>query len=1389
MAGTAAWVDILPNLSGFGSKLTAGVTAASGKAGQSAGKAFSRFMALGAGPNPLAGQIKELEGAEKKASVTVSQCTAQIAKARDAQKAAALRAQAAELKLNDAVVKYGASSAQALSAQARLTDARSKAAQRDDALKNAEDQLRAASDGLKETQSQLAAAQDRASKSSTGFPGVLNRFVSSATAARAASKGLSDSQSAVESSSGRLSSRFGMLAGAVGGVASSIVTTAVDKFMELGSSMAGASDSAQKFASTMSFAGIDDKTIQRLTKSTQDYADKTVFDLSDIRNTTAQLAANGVDNYAKLAEAAGNLTAVAGGGADAYKSVAMALTQTAGAGKLTTENWNQIADAIPGASGKLQKAMKDNGAYTGDFRDAMANGEITADEFNQALMQLGMDDVAKKAASSTSTFEGAMGNWQAALQKLGATALDKVKPQLTGALDFMSDKVTKFTDWTSKAWDGLANNKSVAKFFNDASGLASSAFDTAKAKAAEFYNSFKDTASFQAAVKAFDTVTDAAGRVARGIGAALEKFGGLAGMSGDASAFGKIVGDAFNGAAKFVDGAADALGRLGDWTSQHSGAVATAIGSVGGAFAAFKAYSLISTATNALKGFTLAQLAANVALKDNPIGLAVSAIGALVSAAAIFFTQTETGRSIVAAAWSGIQSAVGAVTSWFQSYVVPAFQTVWGLLKTGFQIVGQVFSTVWNAIKTAFQVGFLFISTVVITPFKLAFDALGAAFDWLYANVFKPTWNAIVGVFGSAWSWIDQNVIQPFEMAFDVLGAAFDWLYSNVVQPVWNAISNAFSTAWNFIKATVIDAWNREINGWAVIFNWLSANVVQPVWNAISNAFSTAWNWISQNVITPFKNGIQSLGDKFMQMKDVATKAWDSLKEAAASPVRFVVNTVYTNGIQKVWNGIADAVGLKNLRLPDANVKFATGGVMPGYTPGRDTTMIAVGGGEAIMRPEFTRAVGKQQIYEWNRLARTGGSRAVLDSMAGVPHYANGGVVPASQAIANANRATAGWAGMCLKFVKDMYHAAARFPSAIAAWNGSSMKHPTSNPNAIPAGAPVYFAPHGNPWGHVALSLGNGMMRTTSGDGRIHTDPIAQWVKWGCRLLGWTGDIEGQPISGIGSAAGGSGLPDKFADFLSGPAEWVKSRILDPVGNMVGNIGGGNWGAMMGQLPVNLAKGLVDKAVDAAKNLVGAGEHTSAVAAGGSGVERWRGLVNQALTMLGQPTSWADTVLRRMNQESGGNPNAINNWDSNARAGHPSQGLMQTIPSTFDTYAGPFRSRGILDPLANIYAGLNYALHRYGSLSALNRAGGYAFGGIVPERPTLYDRGGVLPPGRTLVANDTKRPELILNPDQIRTLLAGGAREMNLNVSIPERSDPWSDADIWVRTARQEFNR
>lgn len=141
---------------------------------------------------------------------------------------------------------------------------------------------------------------------------------------------------------------------------------------------------------------------------------------------------------------------------------------------------------------------------------------------------------------------------------------------------------------------------------------------------------------------------------------------------------------------------------------------------------------------------------------------------------------------------------------------------------------------------------------------------------------------------------------------------------------------------------------------------------------------------------------------------------------------------------------------------------------------------------------------------------------------------------------------------------------------------------------------------------------------------------------------------------------------------------------------------------------------------------------------GGGGVGRWLGDVVRVLAMLHQPSSLAGGVLRRIQFESGGNPSAINLWDSNAAAGDPSRGLMQVIMSTFMAYGGPFRGLGIYNPMANIFAGLNYALHTYGSIAAIDPR----------VRPEGYDQGGWLMPGSHVVYNHTGVPERVLAPGQ-----------------------------------------
>ena len=202
-----------------------------------------------------------------------------------------------------------------------------------------------------------------------------------------------------------------------------------------------ASDATDKFQNTLKFAGVDPGKIKDLTAAAQTYADKTIYDLQDIQSMTSKLAANGVKGFDKLAEAAGNLTAAAGGGKNEFAAFGYAMVQVNAAGRLMTQDWNQIANAIPGGAGKIMQALKDMGAYTGDFRDAMAKGKISAEDFNKAIMSLGFDEVAIKAAQSATTFEGAWGNLEASLNKELTGALREVKQPMTELINAVADNL------------------------------------------------------------------------------------------------------------------------------------------------------------------------------------------------------------------------------------------------------------------------------------------------------------------------------------------------------------------------------------------------------------------------------------------------------------------------------------------------------------------------------------------------------------------------------------------------------------------------------------------------------------------------------------------------------------------------------------------------------------------------------------------------------------------------------------------------------------------------------------------------------------------------------------------------------------------------------------
>lgn len=563
---------------------------------------------------------------------------------------------------------------------------------------------------------------------------------------------------------------------AIGGLAVKGVTALWDTVKGFAGDVVNMSDSTDKFMNTMSFAGIDTKAVQAAAKETRKYADATVYGLDDIQNTTAQLAANGIGNYMELTEAAGNLNAVAGGNADSFKSVAMVLTQTAGAGKLTTENWNQLADAIPGASGKLQEALLKNGAYTGDFRDAMAKGEITADEFNQALLDLGMTDVAKQAATSTSTIEGAMGNLEAAVTGGLTDAFNLFKPAVTGGINAAATAVTNLAQTGTQ-------------------GLQT------------FFTQVKDTGAFTALQTAAQSVGGGLQSLWNGIMAVVNAMTG-----------GQPAGTSFGNVLNAVATAAQTVGgwlkTAGNWISRNTDLVTPLVAAVGSAVAA------VTAVTTAMQLAAVAQALLNAVMNANPIMLVITLIAALVAGLTYFFTCTNTGKAIWSSFTNFIAGCVSGILGWFSG--------LGSSIGGAFNNAANSAKNTWNGVVSWFRgipgtIGGFFSGAGT-----LLYNA-GASIISGFLNGLKSMWSNVTSWISGIGDWIkahkgpisyDRRLLIPAGQAIMTgfaqgLNTGFD---SNVETAISRANRRLAAMPLNLsaqgnTATPVVNTWNVEING------------------------------------------------------------------------------------------------------------------------------------------------------------------------------------------------------------------------------------------------------------------------------------------------------------------------------------------------------------------------------------------------------------------------------------------------------------------------------------------------------------------------------------------------------------------------------------------------
>lgn len=519
-----------------------------------------------------------------------------------------------------------------------------------------------------------------------------------------------------------------------------------------------------------------------------------------------------------------------------------------------------------------------------------------------------------------------------------------------------------------------------------------------------------------------------------------------------------------------------------------------------------------------------------------------------------------------------------------------------------------------------------------------------------------------------AWSAAVAVATSPITLVVVALAALVAGIVWVATKTTW--FQTAWKYTWNFVKAVGL-----------AIGRWFSGPFV--------DFFTDWWRAVRANVIDPVINYFtKTLPNGAKTLRDKVTGWWNSL----------------SRGIKAVWDAvykitIAPVINYFTKTLPN----------------GAKTLRDRVVGWWGSLRD------GVRSVYNWIRdkifspfgrfftSTIPGWARTMKDRVKGFFGSMRDGIGTIWSGIQNKTKAPINWV------IDHVWNRGIRsIWGKITGWIG--IKNTLGKIKLLASGGTVGNEPFGM-FNRPTAIVGEG--NPMYPEYVIPTDPKYKgraqrlWEMAGVHFMA-DGGILGKIGSWVSSAASSVGSAVKgAADFLTDPIGKARKLLLGSLSGL-GKLGDHPWVKMVAQLPRKAVNGLIEAVKKTGGSLLsGIGLGPS----GGSGVKRWSGVVQAMLRQVGQPPGLLGITLKRMNQESGGNPTIVNKWDSNWQRGTPSVGLMQVIGPTFRSYAGKYRNTGpflygvSVNPAANIYASMKYALSRYGSLaSAYGRPGGYELG-------------------------------------------------------------------------------
>ena len=382
----------------------------------------------------------------------------------------------------------------------------------------------------------------------------------------------------------------------------------------------------------------------------------------------------------------------------------------------------------------------------------------------------------------------------------------------------------------------------------------------------------------------------------------------------------------------------------------------------------------------ASKAFAAGQWLVNAAMSANPIMLVVLAVAALAAGFIAAYQHSQTFRNIVNGAVNDVKQVVESVVNWFKNTAVT--DAVTGVKKVTDAVTGV---RDWISAR--------------ITDIKNAGKDVGDFFTKDVPGFFSAGKDKVTGIASDLANGV-KNKAQ--DMANGVVSHVTD-MSNNASSGVQNMHDRATNITNSMANGVVGFLSGMGINAGGTvgamrddvlrIINALSAGA-QDIIRIFRDIFTGNWSDL-RSTVGGIASGLKDdVVNAFHNLATGAGNAWNDLKDLASKPVSFVVNTVAA-GIVGAYNKIATKFGADAADMP--HVDFAAGGVLPGYTPGQDVhsfisptgMRLNLSGGEAIMRPEFTRAMGSGWVQDMNRLAATRGPSGVQEAMG----FAGGGIL------------------------------------------------------------------------------------------------------------------------------------------------------------------------------------------------------------------------------------------------------------------------------------------------------------------------------------------------------------------------------------------------------------